>query len=435
MIGIYFLTVITELLRFFLVFHNLLGIPLHKGLRKYALLLYIPAIFSLIHFVPDIDTLYLSIIIIVINFTTAFFLYDVKKSALIKIFIAISFITVIWDSLIIKVIRLFSSYDEALVTGALLQQCICNIILIVFLSLLWFLFKRFGFLYKLNYRQISNTIFFLILSIIVLNAIISSMTFILSENGFPKKPSATYIAVTFLSILFQVVCIILIYLFYSRERYKTLNRLREEYNEKQIDYYKTLLVKEEDTRKFRHDIQNHIICIEELLNTGKVDEAKGYIKDIHSSLSTITKMYDTGSDIINAIINYYANKGASDHILIQVKGRILQDLNIPMMHLSTIISNLMSNAYEATTKIASEQDKIIQVELHSGNKYLEIIVKNPTIVDRVRLDGRLISTKADTKNHGFGLQNIRETLLKYDGDMQIKDDTDSVTVRITMKIA
>jgi len=435
MIGIYFLTIITEIFRFMLIFHSLLGFSLRKGFLKYALMLFFPAIFCLFHFIPGFSTLYLAIIIILINFTTTLFLYDEKKLILIKVFIAISFVVVTWDSLIIKVIQLFYSFDESSATGALYQQSICNIVLIIPLALLWFIFKRLGFLHKLNYRQLSNTAFFLILSSVALNAYINSMTYIISESNFPTKTSTTYIAMILLSILFQVVCITLIYLFYSREQYKILNRLKEEYSEKQIDYYKTLLVKEEDTRKFRHDIKNHIICIEELLDTGKPEEAREYIKDIHSSLNKITSMYDTGSDIMNAVINYYANKGKEEHIVIQVKGRILQDLNIPMMHLSTIISNLMSNAYEATAKITSGEDKIITVELRSGNKYLEITVKNPTVIDRIKLDGKAISSKSDIRNHGFGLQNIRDTISKYDGELQLKDDVDNVTVRVTMKIA
>jgi sensor histidine kinase regulating citrate/malate metabolism len=255
------------------------------------------------------------------------------------------------------------------------------------------------------------------------------------ENGIPEKPGIIYGAMIVLSILFQVVCVTLIILFYSREQYKSLNRLREEYNEKQIDYYKTLLNQEEDTKKFRHDIRNHIICIEELLDTGKPEDAKNYIQDIHHSLDKIASIYDTGNDIINAILNYYVNKGKEEHVKIHVTGRILQELNIPMIHLSTIVSNLMSNAYEAAIKVNSDLDKDIHVEIRSGSKYLEFIVKNPTVTDRGKLDEKMVTTKPDKHNHGFGIQNIKEILSKYEGELQYKDDLDSVTARVVMKIA
>lgn len=40
--------------------------------------------------------------------------------------------------------------------------------------------------------------------------------------------------------------------------------INEKLLETQADYYKMLLEKEDETRKFRHDMSNHIICIDAL---------------------------------------------------------------------------------------------------------------------------------------------------------------------------
>ncbi len=435
MIGIYLLTITTEIIRFILIFHGLLGFPYRKGIYKYALMLLTSAAFCLLYFIPALSILFLSGIIIIINLITILYLFHEKFKILLKTFICISVVTVTWDNLFIPIINYFYYIEETVAIGALLQQSICNIILIFILTAFWIIMKRCGMLHKLNYNHLSNTVIFLFLSSAALIAYINTLTYMIYQNGIPEKRGLTYAAMIVLSILFQIVCITLIFLFYSREQYKSLNRLREEYNEKQIDYYKTLLNQEEDTKKFRHDIRNHIICIEELLEAGKPEDAKSYIQDIHLSMEKISSIQDTGNDIINAIINYYANKGKEEHIKVNVKGRITHDLNIPMMHLSTVVSNLMSNAYEATVMVASDQDKVIIVEIRSGSKYLEIVVKNPAVTDRARLGERIITSKPDKQNHGFGITNIKEVLAKYDGELQLKDDLDSVTVRIVMKTA
>ena len=434
MIGIYLLTIITEMIRLNIIFHGLLGFPYRKGFYKYALMSLCSVAFCLLYFIPSLNTIYLSGYIIIINLITTIFLFSESMKILLKTFICISVVTVTWDNLIMMVINFYYKFDEMIASGALLQQCLCNLLLIIILAVARIILQRRGQLHKLNYSKLSNIIYFLFLCSAALSAYINSLVYIVYENKNLEKSGITYIAMIVLSILFQIVCITLIFLFYSREQYKNLNRLREEYNEKQIDYYKTLLNKEEDTKKFRHDIRNHIICIEELLDTGKLEDAKCYIQDIHHSLERITNIYDTGNDVINAIINYYANKGEEEHVNIHVKGRILQELNLPMMHLSTVVSNLMSNAYEAAVKVNSDRDKVILVEIHSGSEYLELIVRNPAITDRVRIDDRAFTTKPDKRNHGFGMQNIKEVLAKYDGELQLKDDLDSVTVRIVMKI-
>jgi signal transduction histidine kinase len=433
MIGIYLLTIITETLKLVLLFHGLLGFSYRKGYYKYALILFASVAFCMLYFIPKFDTLLLSIIIIVINLFSTQFLFYERIKILLKTYVCVSVVTVTWDNLLIQAINLLYDFDETVAASALLQQLICNAILILLIVAIWFITKRRGLLHKLNYSQLSNTVFFLFLSIAALSAYINSLAYIIYEKSNIAKPGITYIAMIILSVLFQVICITLIILFYSREQYKRLDRLREEYNEKQIDYYKTLLSQEEDTRKFRHDIRNHIICIEELLDTGKLEDAKSYIQDIHHNLGKITSVYDTGNDIINAIINYYANKGKEDHITIQVKGRITHEYNIPMMHLSTVVSNLMSNAYEAAIKVNSDLDRLIIVEIYSGSKYLELVVKNPAVTDRAKLDGRTFTTKSDKRNHGFGIQNIKEVIAKYDGELHLKDELDSVTVRVIMK--
>jgi two-component system, LytTR family, sensor histidine kinase AgrC len=434
MIGIYLLTIATEMIRFILIFRGLLGFTYRKGVLKYVIILSTSVAFSLLCLIPGLNTILLSCIIIVINLINTLVLFDEVYKIILKTFIGISVITVTWDNLIIQIINLFHDFDETAASEILPQQSICNSILIIALIVVWMAVRKYGLLHKLHYRQFSNTVFYLFLSIAVLSSFTNTAAFLVYEEGITMKQGITYGAMTALSILFQIVCITLIFLFYSREQDKNINKLREEYNEKQIEYYKALLNQEEDTRKFRHDIRNHIICIEELLDNGKLEDVKDYIKDIHLSLDKIASIYDTGSDIINAIINYYATKGREVNIKIQVKGRILQELNIPMMHLSTVVSNLISNAYEAAVKVPSGTDRIIQVELRSGSRYLEIIVKNPTIRDRAKLDKVLITTKRDKKNHGFGILNIKEVLTHYDGELQLKDDLDSVTIRVIMKM-
>ncbi|MCR5368222.1 GHKL domain-containing protein, partial [Eubacterium sp.] len=48
-----------------------------------------------------------------------------------------------------------------------------------------------------------------------------------------------------------------------------------------------------------------------------------------------------------------------------------------------------------------------------------ICIKNPTDYD---YKGK--TTKKDTKNHGFGLMNIRLAVEKYDGVMEVTNETE-----------
>lgn len=56
--------------------------------------------------------------------------------------------------------------------------------------------------------------------------------------------------------------------------------INEKLLETQADYYKMLLEKEDETRKFRHDMSNHIICIDALSQEKKYDEMQSYLSSL-----------------------------------------------------------------------------------------------------------------------------------------------------------
>lgn len=243
-----------------------------------------------------------------------------------------------------------------------------------------------------------------------------------------------YIAVSSVSTTYLVICVILFFLYSSREKYKLTNALRDQYTEKQIEYYKALLNQDEDIRKFRHDIKNHMICIQELLNTNNIDNVREYINGLYDTIEKNTAVYDTGNDILNAIINYYSNLCKDKDIVLMINGGIRTECKISAMHLCTIASNILSNAYEATLKADEELKKIIQVHIQCGTKFFEFSVNNPTEINRAKITKEIETTKADKKNHGFGIQNIEDIASQYDGDFQLLDYGDNVTAKVIMRI-
>lgn len=44
------------------------------------------------------------------------------------------------------------------------------------------------------------------------------------------------------------------------------------------------------------------------------------------------------------------------------------------------------------------------------------------------------TTKSDTKNHGFGLRSIEEIVKKYNGNLEIQREEESLTLFLYMQI-
>ena len=83
----------------------------------------------------------------------------------------------------------------------------------------------------------------------------------------------------------------------------------------------------------------------------------------------------------------------------------------------------------------SEERREIRFEVAQGRNYLHIGMENTCTgnfcCDR---DGKLKTTKKDTKNHGYGMKSIEQITGKYGGRLEIQKDNGKFAVDIFLKI-
>ena len=97
--------------------------------------------------------------------------------------------------------------------------------------------------------------------------------------------------------------------------------------------------------------------------------------------------------------------------------------------LCTIFSNLLSNALEAAEKSA---EKRISMECRYTKESI-IIITNNTFKDEGQFrHSKIITTKKDIEYHGFGVENIKDAVVRNHGmiDIDIKDSIYSITVML-----
>jgi two-component system sensor histidine kinase AgrC len=433
MFGLLLITLSLECLRYIIIFNKLLDYPFRKGKLKYlyivtSLILYS----SLSFFDPSIKDSYASSLLVLFVFIAMLVLFNGKLSKLVLSYFIVAFSTVIWDNLIFCFIEKIDVLNVPDTNTALVRMCIFCIASIPFILFISEYINKRRHKFILINGALSPSIYILILICIFITSVI--VTFYRSNKLLNYDLTLPNIVIVVISIIYFVLCIALVFLFNSREKYKIINNIREEYMLKQVEYYKAMLSQYEDVRKFRHDFKNHIISIQELLYSDRLETVKEYVNHIYNTYEINTRVFDTGNDILNAFINYYSNLGKEAGIIIQVNGYINNSFSINEMHLCTVISNILSNAYEATLLADEELSKIIEIDIRCGTKFFEITVKNPTRINRPRLTKNITTSKSDKNNHGYGIKNIKDVIKAYDGDFRLIDNADSVTVKASMRI-
>lgn len=190
----------------------------------------------------------------------------------------------------------------------------------------------------------------------------------------------------------------------------------------------------EEVRAIKHDMQAHLIVLQYYLEEDKFEDAKMYIKTMRDThmIQRRESNVDTGDALVNALIEDYINRNRE--ITLFCEGRFTNEVKIPAYDFCVLFSNLMSNAVEACEKLTTLQ-KVIHIKLREENGKLEIMIENPKEWEIVKEVLGKKSTKKDSKEHGYGIKNIKEIVAKYGGhlDFEILKDTFRVKIEIPLK--
>ena len=168
-------------------------------------------------------------------------------------------------------------------------------------------------------------------------------------------------------------------------------------------------------RCLKHDMDNHLLRLKDLIEKEKYAEALEYLETVKSSTAADKKLIDSGNDLIDSMLNY---KLARLHDNIEQKYDIVvpKDLSFTEFDLNVIIGNLADNALEALEQLPADERKKLEISIRYKQGYLKVYFGN-TFDGIMPEDG---SRKRDHDNHGLGLKSVERIVHKYGGDMRAK---------------
>lgn len=219
------------------------------------------------------------------------------------------------------------------------------------------------------------------------------------------------------SILFTILGIVMInfyviklltYISENTElKYKI--KLSELNIQRQFDYYKKVELNYNNSLKLLHDIDKHITIIENLYKDEHSDLADEYINKLDRlTASIVIKQYST-HPVVNALLNdtYMTAKQNSIHFSCDIAS--IRFDSIDALDLTIIIGNLLENAIHECQKTPSSRLSI------KGDMYNNFII--------LKIENTCITATENTHfdeliKYGTGLNNVVNTLKKYDGDLK-----------------
>ena len=264
---------------------------------------------------------------------------------------------------------------------------------------------------------------FPIYTIIVLIALLTN--FEIPESDHQKN---ILICIAFGLLVMNIIIFCLINDILKREVQITENRLLLERVKNETGMYRTISENYDKQKKREHEYKNQLALIAALASENRADEINHYLKQYNHEIMQHTDFIDTNNVIVNAILNSRYQETREKGIVFVVKVNDLSALRIKDEDIVLILSNLLNNAIEASEQC---ENPIIKMKFVKEEHQIVLSVTNTFSGKPVIVGKRYITTKnEEADRHGIGLENIKETVEKYDGSCVIKHDKNNFKVAI-----
>ncbi len=271
-------------------------------------------------------------------------------------------------------------------------------------------------LQEIGYGNLIGFSILLLADMIVVSAIIA-----VADMYEDNRRNLYLIAVILIIIGIFIQLGAVIILFAQRNVLKEKEQITDAYLTAQKNHYEYLENREKETKKFRHDLRSHMEMISNLAQNQKYDKIDEYLEQMNMKIDTFGHIVTVHNAMVDAIINQYYAKAKENGITMKVEGKFPVDCAIEAYDLCTIFSNVLSNAYEAAMET---EEKLISLVCGYTERNIIITVENSSHKELSGSGFHWRSKKENADYHGYGLENIKDSVKKYDGifDIEIKDN-------------
>lgn len=231
--------------------------------------------------------------------------------------------------------------------------------------------------------------------------------------------------VFFMGLVFIAACI-----FYHRQA-NIFASAAVEAEEKR--YCDEITRKQEETRRIRHDMSNHLRALSVLINSGDYTAAKGYINEISGEIYSEKIPSLLSRAVPDALI--FSKIAKAEEAGITVNAQLDTDYGnrISDYDLCTIFGNLLDNAVEGMAENIPQCEKVIDITAGRRHDLVCIVCKNPCSMEKINRNFE--TSKSDRTKHGYGLRSIKRLVLKYGGGVEISAENGVFTVTVLISVS
>lgn len=237
---------------------------------------------------------------------------------------------------------------------------------------------------------------------------------------YPYVLSVSYMALFSIGLLLAMLCLLYIYQYYFQLKELQITR---KLTDKQMfaiyNFYQDRMEQEKYNRKIYHDIQAHIDTLKYMKSSAR----DNYINTLLKQLEDMSFYHYTGNETVDIVLAQKMPVCKAHGIQILCMGDFISLGSIDPMDIVTIFHNALDNAIHECKKPGISR-KVIEIRVWKFHDFM-----NLRFINACTEETPAVPT---SELHGFGLDNIRQTAEKYDGEIYPICEPDKFTLRIVL---
>lgn len=183
-------------------------------------------------------------------------------------------------------------------------------------------------------------------------------------------------------------------------------------------------------RKY-HDLKHQIAVLRSEADTEKKN---AYLDRMEEEIKAYEAQNKTGNQVLDTVLtskSLYCQQHDISMTCV-VDGTLVNFMD--EMDLCTLFGNALDNAIESVEKVQDLEKRLIHLSVARQKGFVHIRLEN-TYVGDLKFEGDLpVTTKADSRNHGYGLKSIRQTAKKYGGSATVAAKGEWFELRVLLPL-
>lgn len=225
-------------------------------------------------------------------------------------------------------------------------------------------------------------------------------------------------------------CLVTLFLLFEIQHIIQLNKDKEILEKMWYDDRKRYELQKEAIENINfkcHDLRHQIRAITE---NGNLNEKA--VKDIENSIRIYDSMADTGNQVANVVLSDCGLRCQKNNIQLTyiIDGEKLSFID--EIDLYSIFGNALENAVDYELTVPEKEGRFIFASVRQEKKELFIHFENYCREELSFQNGLPVTTKGDTKWHGFGMKSMKNIVSKYRGKMTVKRENNMFQLDISM---